>query len=243
MSFITDWFAILLNSEGSLFLEILLSYLGGILASLNPCNYPLLPLTFSILMENQIEHRLWKRSLVWYLSGATLTYATLGLFAVSTGKLFGSWTHSPGVLLGLGVFIQSMGLWSLEVLSFDVFLSQLQHFLKPSHGPLPPTRRTSFLRPFLLGLSSGLLSTPCSTPLLGTVLAYTAITQSFFKGFLLLSAFSLGLNSLLVLLSFLGHQGISLPRSGPWMMGFKKLSGFLLVAFGAYLFYLAGKAS
>jgi thiol:disulfide interchange protein DsbD len=96
------------------------------------------------------------------------------------------------------------------------------------------------LSAFVLGASSGFIAAPCTTPVLTSILAYIAKTQSVGLGFGLMLSFSLGLGTLLlVIAAFTGALQV-LPKSGQWMKTIKIVSGLILLAFAEYLIFRSG---
>ena len=91
----------------------------------------------------------------------------------------------------------------------------------------------------MIGLTSGFVLGPCTAPVLAVILGVVAARQSVFFGGSLLFAFSLGVGSLLVLVGTFAGILASLPKSGAWMTGVKKLSGIVMLAAGAYFLYSA----
>src|SRR2546430_14293388 len=77
-------------------------FLGGVLTSLTPCVYPLIPITVSIFGARQAEHRARSAALsAAYVAGIAAMYSALGLFAALSGKAFGTVLSSPAVVAGL----------------------------------------------------------------------------------------------------------------------------------------------
>ena len=78
---------------------------AGVLTSLTPCVYPMIPITASVITgtarENQTRRRTLGLTLTYVVGMATL-YAFLGLLAGLTGTLFGTVSASPWALLGIG---------------------------------------------------------------------------------------------------------------------------------------------
>ena len=93
---------------------------------------------------------------------------------------------------------------------------------------------------FTLGASSGFIAAPCTTPVLTSILAYIAKTQSISLGLGLMFFFSLGLGTLLLIIAGFAGAITVLPRSGQWMKTIKTLSGLMLLVFAQYLIYRAG---
>jgi thiol:disulfide interchange protein len=101
-------------------------------------------------------------------------------------------------------------------------------------------REMTVLTAFLLGASSGFIAAPCTTPVLTSILAFIAKTQSVSLGFALMFSFSLGLGTLLLVIATFAGALQLLPKSGQWMKKIKTGSGLLLLVFAEYLIYRAG---
>lgn len=262
MDSITEFLERLLNvsstANGSLTLTqagaaILVAYVGGILSSLTPCVYPMIPITVSVVgggvsSNRRAWHEVWVRGLV-YVSGMAMVYSFLGVLAGLTGKLFGSMTQTSGWYLFLGIVMTLAALIMIDVIPFDplVWWETLKRWIRPnpSSNPIHPSSvqktELSLLGAFTLGASSGFIAAPCTTPVLTSILAYIAKTQSIGLGLTLMLAFSLGLGTLLLMIAgFTGALQI-LPRSGKWMKAVKMGSGLILLIFAEYLIFRAGK--
>ncbi len=230
-----------------------IAYLGGILSSLTPCVYPMIPITVSVVGGMGKTTRHWKEIFLRgmaYVAGMTVIYSFLGVIAGASGRVFGSMTNGPSWYLGLSVIMTLSALVMLDVIPFDpvVWWDQIKRnfHLKRSRGQAAH-ENTEFVKKevtlfgaFFLGASSGFIAAPCTTPVLTAILAFIANTRSIGLGFLLMFSFSLGLGTLLlVIAAFTGALQI-LPRSGQWLKTIKVVSGLILLAFGEYLIYRAG---
>lgn len=236
-----------------------IAYLGGVLSSLTPCVYPMIPITVSVVGAGSAEdspsgRRSWKRVLgrsSVYVLGMAIIYSFLGVAAGLTGKVFGSFTNTSGWYLGLGTVIGIAALIMLEVIPFDPLrwwsVIRLKFASKDGNAssrPPAPKKQNSeltLLGAFSLGASSGLIAAPCTTPVLTTILAYIAKTQSVGFGLLLMTGFSLGLGTLLLTIAAFAGAVQVLPRSGNWMKTIKVVSGLILLAFAGYLVFKAGQ--
>jgi cytochrome c-type biogenesis protein len=231
------------------FTAVLVAYCGGVLASLTPCVYPMIPITVGVIGGMGSEKKSWKEIVsrgVTYVLGMTTVYSFLGVLAGLSGRLFGSFTHNPKWYLGLGIVISIAALIMLDVIPFDpVFLWEefkRKIFKKRSHYHSSPVikKEMTLLGTFLLGASSGFIAAPCTTPVLSSILVYIAKTQSVGLGFLLMLSFSLGLGTLLLVIATFAGAVQILPRSGRWLKTVKIMSGLILLAFADYLIYRAG---
>jgi thiol:disulfide interchange protein DsbD len=210
-------------------------FAAGVLTSLTPCIYPMIPITASVISGTAREGQTRSRTLaltLTYVVGMATLYASLGLLAGLTGTLFGSVGASPWALLGIGNLLLLFSLFML-----DVF-------------PVPVPRRLmgwaggrgggSFGAVFLLGASSGVVAAPCGAPAFAVVLTWVAATQAGLMGFAYLFVFSLGMTAILVVVGLFSGTVALLPRSGKWMTWIKKGAGILMIAVAQYYFIRAG---
>ena len=259
MDSVTDFLAKLLGSGHGMgqmsawdaVIAIATAYLGGVLSSLTPCIYPMIPITVSVVggVGANKERRSWVeitlRGLA-YVGGMAVTYSFLGVLAGITGKVFGSFTNTPGWYLTLGLIMTAAALWMLDVFRFDPMMwwSGIKRKWSKAEATHAADVRGEMTRlgAFLLGASSGFIAAPCTTPVLTSILAYIAKTQSVGLGLALMLAFSLGLGTLLMVIALFAGAAQVLPRSGLWMEKVKKGSGLILLVFAEYLIYRAGAA-
>ncbi len=218
--------------QTSLLLSMAAAYLGGLLASLTPCVYPMIPITAGVVANSNLggsRLRSFLLSLV-YVSGMAFTYAGLGIFAAATGRFFGSVNTSPWTLILVGNIILALGLSMLDV------------FTLPSFSPGGSSRLRGWTGVFLFGLTSGLVAGPCTAPILGVLLTYVASTGNLLQGGLLLFVFAFGMGAILLVVGTFSGLLSAIPRSGTWMVKIKKLLGLAMLVLAEYFFIRAGMA-
>lgn len=216
--------------QSSIIASLAAAFAGGLLASLTPCIYPMIPITAGVIGHANVggsRLRGFLLSLV-YVTGMALAYAALGVFAAATGRFFGTINSSPWTFLAVGNLILVFALGMLEVVNL------------PSFAGRSTSRQLGLAGIFLAGLSSALVAGPCTTPVLGTLLAYTASSQNILLGGLLLFTFSLGMGALLVGVGTFSSFLTALPKSGPWLVTIKKILGLLMLGLAQYFFVKAG---
>ncbi len=241
------------GSFGAALLAVALAYAGGILSSLTPCIYPMIPITIGVVGGIQTHHEernkrgILMRGLA-YVLGMAIIYAFLGVLAGITGQVFGSFTNTSKWYFFLGIVMTLASLMMMDVLPFDpqAFIDRAKRALgmggKP--GQQDVEQEATLLGAFILGASSGFIAAPCTTPVLTAILAYIAQTQSVILGLSLMLSFAFGLGTILVgIAAFAGTLQKKLPRAGHWMTKVKIFSGVLILAFAEYLFFKAGKAT
>ena len=220
------------------FVAVLLLFGAGVLTSLNPCIYPMIPITLGVITGSSGGTASAPRSRVigltlTYVLGLALFYALLGLLAGLTGGLFGTVGSSPWARLAIGNLLLVFGLAMLDVIPI-----RLPERLGAWAGNLGGG---SYPAVFLLGATSGIVAAPCGAPAFAAVLTWVAATQNGLLGFLYLFIFSLGMTTLLAVVGLSSGALAALPRAGRWMVWIKKAAGVVLLLMAEYYFVQAGR--
>ncbi len=209
---------------------------AGLLTSLTPCIYPMIPITASILAGSAGAAPSRGRTIgltAAYILGLALFYALLGLLAGLSGQLFGTVASNPWVRLAVGNLLLVFGLAML-----DVFPVTLPRRLVQWAGTLGGG---SYPAVFLLGASSGIVAAPCGAPAFAVVLTWVSTTHSAALGFLYLFVFSLGMTAILAAVGLSSGTLAALPRSGPWMVWIKRAAGVIMLGMAEYYFIQVGQ--
>jgi len=213
-----------MNLSGSP-LDFLWAFFGGVLISFTPCIYPLLPITIAYIGASGVNSKIkgFISSLI-YVSGISITYCLLGLAAVFTGSMFGQFSSRPlvRIIAGLVIILFGLSLWTGQGLRLPVL--RLSSTKKPG----------TYLSCFILGLTSGLVISPCVAPALGSIFIFVATKRNFIYGALLLFSFAYGMGLLLILAGTFSSILAALPKSGHWMEVIKKVCAVILIAAGFY---------
>lgn len=193
--------------------------------SFTPCIYPLLPVTASYIGLGSCGNRLkaFILSLI-YVSGIAVTYSVLGIIASISGTIFGKVSAYPVTQILVGLIIVFFGLSMLEVFNISIPLIDKRNSLK-KYSPLSV---------FLFGLSSGLIISPCVTPVLGSILAYLTTKKNIFYGATLLLSFAYGMGLVLIIAGTFSSILLSLPKSGKWMVYIRRIYAVVLLGMGIY---------
>ena len=231
-----DLTSFLPNLSGNPLKAIPFVFAGGVLTSLTPCIYPMIPITAAIVGGTSVSEGTARRS-KWrpvaltlaYVVGLALVYSALGLFAGMTGTLFGSVSTNPWLYFAMANVLLLAALAMLDVLPVRVPRTTLEWASRTgSAGRLSGA--------FTMGALSGLVAAPCSAPVMAAVLTWVASTKSAALGFVDLFVFSLGMCTLLVVVGVSSGEIVRLPRAGTWMLWVKRL--FALVMVGVAEYYL-----
>lgn len=208
---------------------------AGLLTSLTPCVYPMIPITAAVIAgtsrEDQTRARTVALTLTYAIGLATL-YAFLGALAGISGQLFGTVSASPWARLAIGNLLILFGLAMLDVIPVPVPRKLLERASRTEGG--------SFGAVFAMGAMSGVVAAPCGAPAFAVVLTWVAATQAGLMGFVYLFVFSLGMTALLVAVGLFSGTLTLLPRSGSWMVWVKRAAALIMIGMAEYYFVTAG---
>jgi cytochrome c-type biogenesis protein len=200
-------------------------FLAGLLTSLTPCMLSMLPLTIGYIGGYETQTRVQAAAQsTWFALGLATTLAGLGILAAVVGKIYGQ------IGLGLPIVVSAiailMGLNLLEALPLRLpLLGGLEWISKD----LP-----SGVRAYLIGLTFGLVASPCSTPVLASILAWISATKDPVLGSVLLLAYTVGYAAPLVLAGTFTASVKKLLELRRWSGWITPASGALLVGFGVF---------
>jgi thiol:disulfide interchange protein DsbD len=197
----------------------------GVLMSLSPCIYPMIPITLAVIgARSQEKGALHGLGLsVTYVTGMALVYAVMGALSASVFSGITAFMQSPVVVVPIAVL--------LIVLAFSMFGAfelQAPSFLRDRLAG-PGGGRGGVLGVFAMGLVAGLVASPCVGPFLAALLVWVATTGNWVLGFFSLFTFGLGMGLLLIGVGTFPALLGTLPRSGGWMDTVKRGMGLLLL--------------
>lgn len=208
---------------------------AGVLTSLTPCIYPMIPITASVIAGTaRADEGRWRtvRLTLVYAVGLALVYAILGTIAGVTGSLFGAVSASPWSRLIIGNLLLLFALAMLDVLPVPVPHQLLEWAAGKGGG--------SYGAVFVMGATSGIVAAPCGAPAFAVVLTWVAASGAGLMGFVYLFAFSLGMTALLVAVGLSSGTLAALPRSGRWMVWAKRIAALIMLIMAEYYFVKAG---
>lgn len=216
-----------------------LVFLAGVLTSLTPCIYPMIPITAAIVggAQTSATGSTKGRTLgltMAYVIGLALVYAVLGLVAGLSGSMFGTISTNPWLYFAMANVLLLAALSMLDVLPIRLPAWLLTRATNAGQNG-------GFTGAFVMGAMSGLVAAPCGAPVMASVLTWVATTRSAVLGFFYLFVFSLGMCSILVVVGLTSGASSRLPRSGAWMLWVKRLFAVLMIGVAEYYLIEMGK--
>lgn len=218
--------------ERSLLGLFLLVFGAGVLASLSPCIYPLIPITIGVFGARQARSRREGFLLsLSYVGGIVVTYSLLGLTAAMLGTVFGGFLQNVWLQALIAAVFVFLGLASLGVFEF-----RLPGGIQKRFSEIGGVGRGGA---FLMGLAAGVIAAPCIGPVVAGILVYVAEQGDVLLGWSLLTVFAIGMGLLFLVLGTFSSLLHRIPRAGGWMEGVKALFGAVFLGLGLYYARLA----
>jgi thiol:disulfide interchange protein DsbD len=218
--------------KGGNFWLIVVGFFGaGLLLSLTPCVFPMIPILSGIIVGQ--GHAVTKRrgfvlSLA-YVLGMAVTYAVAGVFAGMSGTLISNALQNPwalgfGALIFIGLAFSMFGFYELQLPSF------MQSRFSEASNKMQGGKLTGV---FMMGAFSALIVGPCVAAPLAGALLYIGQTGDVVLGGVSLFSLALGMGMPLLMVGIAG--GHLLPRAGAWMEAVKKFFGVMMLGVAIWL--------
>ncbi|SAL72964.1 protein-disulfide reductase DsbD [Caballeronia telluris] len=210
---------------GGFFAVIGLYFVAGVVLSLLPCSYPMIPILSAIIIGEgaRVTRARGFALSSAYVFGMALVYTALGIAAALVGQSLGAWLQNPWVLGAFGVLLTVFALTLIA--GFDFALPE-----RWQSGVNAASQKRSggkFAAVMAMGALSALVVGACMTAPLFAVLAFIAHTGSAVLGAAALFSMGVGLGVPLLIIGL--GAGTLLPRAGSWMDGVKVFFGVVLL--------------
>lgn len=209
---------------------VLLTFLGGVITSLGPCNIATIPLIMGYVGGSTTRSR-WRSfnlSLAFAL-GLAITFMVLGILASLIGGLIGSNVRVWYYLVAVICFVIGLQMLGVFTIPIPLWLGGLREKvgLKGIPGALG------------LGLVSGLVASQCATPVMAAILTYVMAKGALIYGAVLLFVYALGRGIPVVLAGTFTGLLKQMQALGRWSKTMEKISGLIIVAVGLYFLWIA----
>jgi cytochrome c-type biogenesis protein len=212
--------------------SLLAAFIAGVVSFISPCVLPIVPVYIAMLTGSDDEPKATQGRLItntaFFLAGFTLIFLLMGATASLLGQLFLDYQddiRSAGALFMAVMGLHLTGLIKIPALSRD-------------WRAMPGGTAGGPLRAILLGMAVTAGWTPCTGPILASVLAYAGIGSTLSRGVLLLLAYSAGFAVPFILFAIFFNKYLSQIRSWYfWLPIIQKLAGVMLIITGVLLYF------
>ena len=209
----------------SLWMIFLLGFLGGILAFLTPCVFPMVPMTVSMFLKRDKQHAL--RDVLIYGLSIVVIFVALGLcitllFGVDAlNKLSTSPAFNMVFFIVFVVFaISFFGLFELMLPT-----SWINYFDQKADSS------KGFLSIFFMAFTLVLVSFSCTAMIIGTLLVESVVSGSLTGPMIGMLGFAIALSLPFIVFAAVPSLLSSLAKSGDWMNDVKISLGFIELGF------------
>ncbi len=217
----------LFSTQSSIYILFGAAFLGGLISSISPCSLSMLPLIIGYIGGYSDEKPLKTLiQMIFFVIGTGIVFSVIGAICAITGKIF---IGNPYFALVVASIIMIMGLKILGVIDFD---------LPPIIKEIPKNNvNNEFLYPLILGAIFALIGTPCSTPILASIMAFASISAKISSAVIMLFLFSIGQGLILIIAGFLTSKIKTNEKFYNLSEKIMKVSGLLLLLVSLYIFY------
>ncbi len=230
---ITPRFALPALEVRSLSMALLFGLLAGFILNFMPCMLPVIGLKLTAFIASggmrQDERAIKSFRSYWlFFSGGVICwFITLSVLVATLNLMWGQAFQSGLLVLGMILVVFSLALSTFGFYTLPIISLR-------GHTPFP---HQAFITGFLLTC----LTTPCSGPLLGGVLAWT-FRQGAETSSLVLLAVGLGMVTPYLFLAAFPGLSRYCPRPGRWLLRLEIAVGFFLLLTTGYLMYMLPEA-
>ena len=222
------------SASAQLLIAILCALGGGLILNLMPCVLPVISLKIISFVNLAGSDR---RTL--FKHGGAFTMGVLASFWVLAVLLLV--LRASGQVMGWGFQLQEpIFVGALVMVLFLLGLSLLGVFeIGTSLSALGGTthKRKGLTGSFMSGVLATVVATPCTGPLLAPALGF-AMTLSIGGALAVFTAMGLGMSSPYLVLSAFPKLMNRLPKPGAWMVIFKQVMGFFMMATVLWLIWV-----
>ena len=215
------------DSHRSLLVIFLLGVLGGFVALLTPCVWPIIPMTVSFFLHRQSERRKAVRDAILYGVAIIVIYVGLGLVVTSIWGANKLNALSTNAIFNIFFFL-------LLVVFAASFLGGFDITLPSSWGNKvnSKSRSTSGMASiFLMALTLAIVSFSCTGPVIGFLLVEVSSTGKILAPALGMLGFAIALALPFAFFALFPAVMKKMPKSGGWMNTVKVTLGFVELAF------------
>ena len=219
--------------DGNMLLVLATFFGFGLLLSLTPCVFPMIPILSSIIVgasknENMTASRGFFLSLVYVLS-MSVAYTIAGIIAGVFGANLQAALQNPYVLVVFALIFVALAFSMFGYFEIKLPQSIQTKLNKTTDGK----EKQGIAGIAIMGFLSALIVGPCVAPPLAGALVYIGQTGDALLGGMALFVLSLGMGVPLLLIGL--GAGKFMPKPGGWMEGITRIFGIVMLGVAIWL--------
>ena len=226
------------TTSRSLWGIFLLGVLGGLIALLTPCVWPIIPMTVSFFLKRAEDKKKGIRDAITYGISIVVIYVLLGLLVTLIFGASALNALSTNAIFNIFFCLMLLVFGASFLGGFDITL--------PSSWTNAVDKKSSsttgLLSIFLMAFTLSLVSFSCTGPIIGFLLVEVSTTGSILAPTIGMLGFALALALPFTLFALFPAWLKSMPKSGNWMNCIKVCLGLLEIAFALKFFSVADLA-
>lgn len=215
------------TAHHSLFYILIMGFVGGLLAVMMPCIWPIIPMTVSFFLKRNKDKAKGIRDAITYGISIIVIYLALGLIITAISGGNGLNSLSTNAVFNIFLFV----LLVVFAVSFFGWF-ELELPAKWTNSIDNKASATSgLISIFLMAFTLVLVSFSCTAPIIGLLLAEVSTTNSYAAPAVGMFGFALALALPFSLFAMFPTWLKQAPKSGSWMNTIKVCLGFVELAF------------
>lgn len=210
-------------------LVFILGFLGGLIALLTPCVFPMIPLTVSFFIKGAANRAKGKRNAILYGVFILLIFVALSIPFYILDGISGNVFNNISTNIWLNLFFFAIFLF-FALSFFGYYEITLPNWI--ANKSVKAEEAGGLVGIFFMALTLVIVSFSCTGPILGSLLGGVASSAKNVPVLLTFALAGFGLAWAIVfgLLALFPQALQSLPKSGGWMNTVKVVLGFIEVA-------------
>jgi len=214
------------GNSNSLWFLFWTCFLGGFIALLTPCVWPIIPLTVSFFLKKGNSKSKSITSAVTYGLSIIVIYVLLGLLVTAIFGANGLNALATNAVCNI-IFFLLLVLFAISFLgAFEIKLPDSWSSKMDSRAE----KTTGLLSIFFMAFTLVIVSFSCTGPIIGTLLVQTASSGSLLGPIIGMFGFALALAIPFTIFALFPSMLKKLPKSGSWLNTVKVVLGFLELA-------------
>jgi len=219
-----------LLSGGNIFYILGGFFIFGLLLSLTPCVFPMVPILSSVIVSHGSD--MTTKKAFWlsmvYVQAMAITYTIAGVIAGLTGAGVQAAFQTPWVIVSFSIVFILLALSMFGLYELQMPQSLQSYLNKKTEGS-----GKGYTSIAIMGLLSALIVGPCVAAPLAAALGFISQTGDGFLGGAALYALSMGMGIPLLIVGT--GAGKFMPRPGAWMEAIKSIFGVMMLAVAIWM--------